>query len=192
FSRDWSSDVCSSDLNRGNRRFAMRKAVVSAGSVPAIMFVAGIAVAVIIYFAMGGGGGEIVSPGTFVSYLGAVMLLQSPIKRLARVNEIIQTGVAAAESIFKVLDLEQKDPGGPLEPDKVRGEIRFRGVRFSYAPDGPPVLDDFDLHVEPGRTVALVGASGSGKSTVVSLLLAFYRPDAGEVLIDGEPIEHYS
>ncbi len=179
-------------VNRGNRRFAMRKAVVSAGSVPAIMFVAGIAVAVIIYFAMGGGGGEIVSPGTFVSYLGAVMLLQSPIKRLARVNEIIQTGVAAAESIFKVLDLEQEDPGGPLEPDKVRGEIRFRGVRFSYAPDGPPVLDDFDLHVEPGRTVALVGASGSGKSTVVSLLLAFYRPDAGEVLIDGEPIEHYS
>ena len=178
-------------VNRGNRRFAMRKAVVSSASVPAIMFVAGIAVAVIIYFAMGGGGGEIVSPGTFVSYLGAIMLLQAPIKRLAKVNEIIQTGVAAAESIFNVIDLEAEAPGGDYDPGTVRGEIRFDDVRFGYVPGGPPVLDGFDLHVAPGQTVALVGASGSGKSTVVSLLLAFYRAGGGRIEIDGRSIDDY-
>ncbi len=178
-------------VNRGNRRFAMRKAVVSAASVPVIMLVAGVAVAVIIFFALGGGGGQIVSPGTFVSYLGAVMLLQAPIKRLAKVNEIIQTGVAAAESIFNVIDLDIEASGGQYAPDKIRGEIRFDDVHFDYVPGGAPVLDGFDLHVAPGRTIALVGASGSGKSTVVSLLLAFYRAASGRISIDGRPIEDY-
>ncbi len=178
-------------VNRGNRRFAMRKAVVSAASVPVIMFVAGIAVAVIIFFAMGGGGGEIVSPGTFVSYLGAVMLLQAPIKRLAKVNEIIQTGVAAAESIFHVIDLAVESAGGRLEPTTLKGDIRFDHVTFRYAEDTPPVLDDFDLHVPAGKTVALVGSSGSGKSTVISLLLAFYHADQGVIRVDGEPLADY-
>lgn len=178
--------------NRGNRRFCMRKAVVAAASVPAVMFVAGLAVAVIIYFAMGGGGGEIVSPGTFVSYLGAVMLLQAPIKRLAKVNEIIQTGVAAAQSIFRVMDIETEDDGGPLDPGTLRGEVRLEDVRFAYETDAPAVLDGLDLHIHPGETIALVGASGSGKSTIVSLLLGFYGKTSGRIFIDGKPIEDYS
>jgi subfamily B ATP-binding cassette protein MsbA len=178
--------------NRGNRRFSMRKATVSAASVPVIMLVAGTAVAVIIYFALGGGGGKIVSPGTFVSYLGAVMLLQSPIKRLAKVNEIIQTGVAAAESIFNVIDLAPEEPGGQLDPGTLKGDISFQNVRFRYVPTGPDVLNDFDLHVHAGQTIALVGASGSGKSTVVSLLLGFYSRNSGNIEIDGRPIEEYS
>ncbi len=178
-------------VNRGNRRFAMRKAVVSAVSVPIIMFVAGIAVSIIIFFAMGGGGGEIVSPGTFVSYLGAVMLLQAPIKRLAKVNEIIQTGVAAANSVFNACDLEAEHEGGDLDPGAVRGDIVFDRVTFAYSPDGAPVLDGFDLRVEPGQTVALVGPSGSGKSTIVSLLLGFYEPQGGEIRIDGLPLSRY-
>lgn len=178
-------------VNRGNRRHSMRKATVSAASVPVIMFVAGTAVAVIIYFALGGGGGEIVSPGTFVSYLGAVMLLQSPIKRLAKVNEIIQTGVAAAQSIFRLVDLEPEGEGGTLDPGRLRGEISFDDISFGYTPGGPPVLDGLTLHVMPGETVALVGSSGSGKSTVVSLLLGFYPSTSGSITVDGQPIDAY-
>ncbi|GJL80554.1 MAG: lipid A export ATP-binding/permease protein MsbA [marine bacterium B5-7] len=178
--------------NRGNRRFSMRKAGVSAASVPIIMFVAGIAVSIIIFFAMGGAGGKIVSPGTFVSYLGAVMLLQAPLKRLAKVNEIIQTGVAAARSIFRVMDLPEEHPGGDLRPEMINGNIKFSSVRFGYIPGGPPVLNDFNLEVSAGQTIALVGSSGSGKSTVVSLLLGFYQRDDGLLTIDGQPLEKYS
>ncbi|KAA3633741.1 MAG: ATP-binding cassette domain-containing protein, partial [Proteobacteria bacterium] len=178
-------------VNRGNRRHSMRKAVVSAASVPVVMFVAGIAVAVIIYFAMGGGGGEIVSPGTFVSYLGAIMLLQAPIKRLAKVNEIIQTGVAAAQSIFRLIDLEQESEGGTLDSGKLHGEIVFESVGFGYTPGGPPVLQGFDLSIKPGETIALVGPSGSGKSTVISLLLGFYPRSEGDITVDGSPIDKY-
>ena len=179
-------------VNRGNRRFAMRKAVVSAASVPLVMFVAGMAVSVIIYFAMGGGGSEIVSPGTFVAYLGAVMLLQAPIKRLAKVNEIIQTGVAAAHSVFDVLDLEIEDKGGSIEDVACRGSLRMRDVSFNYPEHDKPVLNNLSLHADPGETIAIVGASGSGKSTLLSLLLGFYRANGGAILLDDTPIESYS
>ncbi len=181
-------------VNRGNRRFSMRKAVVASASVPIVMLVAGIAVAVIIFFAMGGAGGEIVSPGTFVSYLGALMLLQAPIKRLAKVNEIIQTGVAASNSIFGVLDLEPESRGGAVEAGQIQGKISFRDVHFSYPgrTDGEPVLNGLNLEINPGQTIALVGASGSGKSTVISLLLGFYRADQGVIEVDDIPIENYT
>ena len=179
-------------VNRGNRRFAMRKALVSAASVPAVMFVVGIAVSIIIYFAMGGGGAEIVSPGTFVAYLGAVMLLQAPIKRLAKVNEIIQTGVAAANSVFDVLDLEVEGKGGDIDQMDCKGKIEFRDVRFAYSGHEKIALDSLDLRAEPGETIAIVGASGSGKSTIISLLLGFYPLTQGRILLDGRDIDEFS
>ncbi|MFT5113817.1 MAG: subfamily B ATP-binding cassette protein MsbA [Parasphingorhabdus sp.] len=179
-------------VNRRNRRFAMRKAVVSAASVPAVMFVAGMAVSVIIYFAMGGGGAEIVSPGTFVAYLGAVMLMQAPIKRLARVNEIIQTGVAAANSVFNVLDLEREPVGGEIESFECKGDISFEDISFTYPGTDSAVLNNLSLYAKPGETIAIVGASGSGKSTIISLLLGFYTAQNGQIKLDGENIENLS
>ena len=179
-------------VNRSNRRFWMRKAIISSISVPIVMFVAGLAISLIIYFALGGNSGKIVTPGTFVSYLGAVMLMQSPIKRLAKVNEIIQTGVAAAESVFKILDLKEEPKGGDFRPDSIAGKITFKDVTFAYPGEVDDVLLNLNLTVEAGQTIALVGASGSGKSTIASLLLGFYDDLNGQILLDDIPIGDYS
>ena len=170
----------------------MRKAIVSSISVPIVMFVAGLAISLIIYFALGGNSGKIVTPGTFVSYLGAVMLMQSPIKRLAKVNEIIQTGVAAAESVFKILDLEEEPGGGNFRPESIAGKVTFTDVTFAYPGEVDNVLSNLNLTVEAGQTIALVGASGSGKSTIASLLLGFYDDLDGQILLDDTPIDEYS
>jgi len=179
-------------VNRSNRRFWMRKAIISSISVPIVMFVAGLAISLIIYFALGGNSGKIVTPGTFVSYLGAVMLMQSPIKRLAKVNEIIQTGVAAAESVFKILDLEEEPDGGNFRPESIAGKVTFKDVTFAYPGEVDNVLSNLNLTVEAGQTIALVGASGSGKSTIASLLLGFYDDLDGQILLDDTPINEYS
>ena len=179
-------------VNRENRRFSMRKAVVSAASVPLMMLVSGIAVAIIIHVALQGVGGALITPGTFVSYLGAAMLLQAPIKRLARVNESIQTGIAAARSIFEVIDLESETRGGPRDAGVLKGRLSLQNVHFRYPDDDEPVLNGLSFDVEPGQTIALVGSSGGGKSTIVSLLLRFYDCQRGSIHIDDRPIEEYS
>ena len=180
------------EVNRRNRRFWMRKALVSSVSVPIITSIAGVAIALIVYFALGGTSGNIVTPGTFVSYLGAVLLMQSPIKRLAKVNEVIQTGIAAAESVFKVLDMEEEYTGGTRQADNILGKIQFQNVTFSYPSESEEVISNLNLDIEPGKTIALVGASGSGKSTIASLLFGFYSCNKGSILLDGVPIDDYS
>ena len=119
--------------------------------------------------------------GVFVSFLGTMALLFPPIKRLGKVNEPIQRGLAAAQSIFDFLDTPA-EPQPALPPCTItRGEIVFRDVSFSYPEQ--PVLSGFNLHIQAGETVALIGESGSGKSTIAALLAGFYAPEAGAILI---------
>ena len=177
--------------NRDNRAQSMRKALVASVSVPLLIFFAGVTVAVIIYLSMSGVIESLVSPGTFVSYLGAILLLMGPVKRLARVNEHLQTGVAAAESVFEVLDKPIEATGGSKTADKIAGDIEFRNVTFQYDMTDNSALRQVSFRINRGETVALVGASGSGKTSIASLLLGFYRAQQGEILIDGAPIEDY-
>ena len=177
--------------NQANQRQSLRRALVAAISVPLLLLIAGAGVAFIIYLALSDTIGSFVSPGTFVSYMGTILLLMSPIKRLARINEYIQAGIAAANSVFSLVDEPPEAAGEMYETPKIEGAVEFRNVSFCYPRGEQPALDHVSFNLSPGQTVALVGASGSGKSTIATLLLGFYAADAGEILIDGHPIGSY-
>jgi len=118
-------------------------------------------------------------------------MLMAPIKRLARVNELVQTGVAAAASAFEILDEEVEPPGGGRSETRLSGLIEFKNVSFRYDDDKPRALTDLSFSLKPGETVAIVGESGSGKSTIASILLGFYSDFEGEILLDGTSIREY-
>ena len=137
-----------------------------------------------IYIAVNRSGSGAVTAGTFVSYLGAVLMLMSPLKRLAKVNEKIQMGVAAANSVFTLGDEAAEADPGQQTLTRPAGKLEYRNVCFQYDQGATEVLNDVSFVVKPGQSVALVGASGGGKSTVAALLLGFYRPTSGAILID--------
>jgi len=180
------------DVNRANQRRSLRRAVVAAVSVPMLLLIAGAGVSGIIYLALTDTIGQFVSAGTFVSYMGAILLLMSPIKRLARINEYIQAGLAAAGSVFRLMDQPEESDTGVDTGKVLSGSVSFEGVVFEYPRGQGRALDGVTFEVKSGQTIALVGESGSGKSTVASLLLGFYSPSAGNILLDGASIETFS
>jgi ABC-type multidrug transport system fused ATPase/permease subunit len=127
--------------------------------------------------------------GGLVAFLEYVQRFYKPVQDLAEKFNILQSAMAAAERIFAVLDTEPAiaDPAAPLPLGRARGGVEFRDVHFAYAP-GEDVLRGVSLRVEPGEMVAIVGATGSGKTSLISLLARFYDPQAGAVLIDGVDI----
>lgn len=127
---------------------------------------------------------EIISIGTISMFIIFAKQFSRPINEIAQLYGSLQTAIAGAERIFEILDQPDEDNTGDTGMDSVRGEISFRNVNFSYIP-GKQVLYDFSLDVRPGQKIALVGATGSGKTTVVNLLMRFYPVDSGEILIDG-------
>ena len=175
--------------NNRNRQQYMKRTAVSAISVPLVIFIAGLALAAIVWYALQQSGENQVTAGTFISYISATLMLMQPIRRLARLNEVIQTGVAAAESIFGTLDLApETDPGNKTLKEPVAGALSFKQVAFAYGESEETALQDVSFEVPPRSKVALVGASGSGKSTVAKLLMGLYTPDAGSIEIDGQDI----
>ncbi len=178
--------------NNRNRQQSMKKAAVSAAMYPMVLLFVGVAIAVVIYLAINRPAPNSITAGTFVSYLGAVLMIMSPLKHLAKVNEKIQMGVAAANSIFTLTDEPQEQDRGVKTIDEAHGHIQYRNVSFKYPRSNYHVLEDLSFEVEPGQVVALVGSSGTGKSTIASLLLGFYRPDSGEILLDGIDIREIS
>jgi len=174
--------------NQRNRRQEMKKAVVSAAMAPTITLMVGLPMAIIVSMAVGRTGAEAVTAGTFTSYLATILLLMAPLKRLAKVNEKIQMGVAAAQSVFALADETPEVDSGSRVLDRPRGRIVYDGVSFQYGRSNMPVLRNLSFTMEPGQTVALVGASGSGKSTVTAMLLGFYRQSDGRITIDGTDI----
>lgn len=132
------------------------------------------------YFAYTG----LITIGTVSAFIIYAKQFSRPINEIAQLYGTIQTAVAGAERVFALLDQPEEDNSGELELKQVTGKISFRNVDFSYVPD-KQVLYNFNLEVEPGQKIALVGSTGSGKTTVVNLLMRFYPVDKGEILIDG-------
>ncbi len=175
-------------INNRVRQFNLKLAATSEGSGPLVQLLAIIALGLMIYLASLQSIADQITVGGFVSLFGAMAMLLSPIKRLTKVNEQLQRGMAAAETIFAVLD-------EPLEPDRgtraigrAIGRVSFQAVTHRYRAEGAEVIRQLSLDVRPGETIALVGPSGSGKTTLMSLLPRFYEPDSGEILLDGVPI----
>ena len=132
------------------------------------------------YFAIKG----IISIGVISAFIVYAKQFGRPIDELAQIYGQIQTAIAGAERVFAIMDEESEDKSGSGTMDDARGVITFKNVNFSYVP-GHQVLHDFNFEVRAGHKVALVGATGSGKTTVVNLLMRFYDVDSGEILIDG-------
>jgi ATP-binding cassette, subfamily B, bacterial MsbA len=171
------------------RRVAMKQAAAAAASVPVVQFVAAVALATIIFLATQQSHADEVTVGGFISFVTAMLMLTAPLKRITSVNEPLQKGLAAAESVFALLDRDVEQDRGTVTIRRARGEIRFDGVSFGYDDSGRLVLDSINLAIAPGETVALVGASGSGKSTLANLVPRFYHPSKGRVLLDGRDLE---
>jgi ATP-binding cassette, subfamily B, bacterial MsbA len=178
-------------VNEMNRRLNMKLASARAASQPIVQLVAAVGLASVVFVAtrvdLSGG----LTVGEFVSFLGAMLLIMTPLKHLTNINGPLQQGIAAGQSIFELLDAPGEDEGGPVPLEHARGEVEFRGVSFLYQAEKGWVLRDIDLRVQAGERLAIVGRSGSGKSTLVSLIPRFYDPTEGQVLVDGRDVREY-
>ena len=160
----------------------------SAASSPMTQILAAIAVGVIIWIALSQSQTGKLDLGTFASYLVALLTLLERLKSLSGINAAIQRGLAASESIFGMLDREVEPDEGSVALDRAKGELRFERVSLRYPGAEREALSDVTLTIRPGETVALVGSSGSGKTSLVSLVPRFYEPTAGRLFIDDHDI----
>jgi len=174
--------------NEYNRKQRIRMDVLRVLSLGVVQLLVASGTALVIYFATTESMKEIVTPGVFVSILTTLIVLQRPIKRLTTINAYLQTGIAAAQSIFSFLDMEKEKDTGLAMIDKVEGKVAYSNVDFSYSEGGDKVLKNISFVAEAGKTIAFVGRSGSGKTSLVNLLPRFYDVLSGEVTIDGHDI----
>lgn len=173
-----------------NRRQNMKMVLTESTATPLIQLLVSVAMAVLIWFAMSPEILADTSAGELVTFLTLAGLLAKPLRQLSGVNAVIQRGIAAAKSIFDLLDEERERDTGTLQLERAVGAVSFQDVSFAYEPD-QPVLSGINLDVQPGQSIALVGRSGSGKSTLVNLLPRFYDPDTGRILLDGVDLRDY-
>lgn len=184
-------------INKHNRHQRMKLTAAKAASVPVIQVIASFALAFVFYAVNSDSLRDSISAGSFVSVITYMTMLLRPLKMLTNVNSEFQKGMAACVSIFAVLDQKTENDQGSLVFDKVQGNIAFKNVDFSYgvvsdkAGDTKWALKNISFELNPGETLALVGRSGSGKSTASELLLRFYDANRGEILIDNVNIEQY-
>ncbi len=148
----------------------------------------GFGIAGVIYMAAAESLNGNLTPGQFISFFSAMLLMLQPVRRITNVNATIQRGVAAGDSLFEVIDEQAEIDTGTVSKESVRGHVEYRDVSFAYGVNNESVLANVSIAIEPGKSLAIVGHSGSGKSTLVSLLPRFYDVDQGEILLDGTPI----
>jgi subfamily B ATP-binding cassette protein MsbA len=178
--------------NEHNRRLNLKVAATNALSTSLVQLVAASALAAIIFFATQPGMLRKMTPGSFMSLISAMLLMLPSLKRLTTVQALMQRGVAAAQDLFAVLDTPGEADSGKHAIARCRGELELRDVTLRYAGRAQPALHGVTLRCAPGTVTALVGRSGSGKSSLVNLIPRFYEPSAGEIRLDGRPLADYT
>lgn len=176
-------------LNQHNRALHLKMALVNSLNAPLVQLVAACMLALVIYLATRQSIAEQISVGEFVSFITAMMLIMQPVKRLTNINASLQRGIAAAQSIFSLLDEIPESDQGHKRLSRAEGSISFEEVSFEYAENS--VLKHINLSIDAGQSVAIVGRSGSGKSTLAELVLRFYEPSKGVIRLDGTDIRDY-
>ena len=171
-----------------NRVQNMKMVLTRSASTPLIQLIVSTAIAALVWFAMSPEFFANNTPGDFVAFLSAAGLLAKPIRQLTQINAVIQRGLSAAASIFELLDEEMEKDSGTQLLHRAEGRVEFTNVSFAYK-DGAQTLADINFVAQPGQTIALVGKSGSGKSSLVSLITRFYDFQQGEITLDGVPLK---
>ncbi|WP_088329037.1 lipid A export permease/ATP-binding protein MsbA [Lacimicrobium sp. SS2-24] len=174
--------------NNHNRQQNMKLVVSRLFSESSIQVIASIALAVVLYISSLPDMLEQLTAGIFTTVVFCMTMLLKPLKQLTTVNSEFQRGMAACGSIFEILDQQQEPNTGQLRIDRAKGDILFDGVTFSYPGKEQEALKDVSFEIQAGQTLALVGRSGSGKSTISSLLTRFYQTEHGRILLDGQPL----
>jgi len=183
-----------SELNEENRQANMATVYLNASYFPAVELLSAIGTAVILlyggYLAVEGH----IQIGIVVAFVGYLNAFFDPIQQISQLYTTYQQGMAALDKIFELLETQPDmvDKPGAQDPGRIRGEIELDKVRFSYGGDAGIALDEIDLHVPAGQTVALVGETGAGKSTLAKLVARFYDPQEGRVLVDGHDLRDLS
>lgn len=168
------------------RRAQMREAVPASAITPVTHLAASLAVAIITYLAISKTTGQAgASAGGFVSFITAMLMLIAPLKQLTTVHTTIQRGLASCEGVFELLDAPTEPDTGHAVMPRVRGLVEFRHVHFQYPGADRPALSDIHFSTKAGETIALVGSSGGGKTTISALIPRFYQVTSGEIRIDG-------
>jgi ATP-binding cassette, subfamily B, bacterial MsbA len=178
-------------VNEHNRVSNMKLIRARAISNPVVQCIASIALASVLFVAIRQVFTHHLRVDEFFGFLTALMLIPSPLRSLVSMSGPLQQGIAAGQSVFEIIDHPIEDGGGPIELKRARGEIEFRNVSFAYDGDKGDVLRDVSFHVRPGETVAIVGPSGGGKTTLAGLVPRFYDVQRGSVLLDGVDVREY-
>ena len=177
-----------------DRTFAqnMKKVVTDGLATPIVQMLLGFIIAAVIWLATWRTGHVNVSPGAFIAMMAAMLAILKPVKTLTKLNTTIQGAVAGAESIFEIIDMPKEPETGECTFDgKAKGLIEYCDVNFHYHRHEAPVLSHINFTIEPGQTVALVGRSGAGKSTIANLLPQFYHDYTGAIKVDGVDVRDY-
>jgi len=169
-----------------NRKMQTKLAKLAGSNSFFVEIVSGIFLTFIVYYSLNN-----LTAGEFAAFATALLMLLNPIRKLTQINEHIQVGYAAGLSIFSIMDEKKERDSGRKKIRRVKGEIQFRNVSFSYSSQKGEVLSSINIEIKAGEKVALVGKSGGGKSTIINLVPLFYALDSGEILIDGIDTRDY-
>lgn len=170
------------------RGFMLRVASTSATTEPITQFINSLSVSVIIMIALAQAGDGNMTVGGFASFITAMLMTLTPLKHLAAVNGPLQRGLAAGSTVFGIIDSAPERETGVVLHERASGKLDFEHVSFNYPNQKQAALSDFSLSIAPGETIALVGMSGGGKTTLVNLVPEFFVPTGGRILLDGQPI----
>ncbi|KOO03666.1 lipid A ABC transporter ATP-binding protein/permease MsbA [Vibrio nereis] len=180
-------DEVSNHMRQQSMKLVAAKAIAN----PVIQLIASIALVVVLFLASVEEIRTDLTPGTFTVVFTAMFGLMRPLKALTNVTDEFQRGMAASQTLFALMDLETEKDDGKYDAERVHGDVEVKDVTFTYAGKEKPALKDVSFNIPSGKTVALVGRSGSGKSTIANLFTRFYDVDSGSILLDGHDIRDY-